>query len=149
MKMKNVLLCVSVAGIAFAVRSERGQTHPSGFLGLPTAWAPLETVGLGRQESELLFFDYRIGPVWAPSKELYQWAEFKCGDKSVLLSGTDRRVEGMGYGNAGFGHIALYAGKNQLRQPGSDLLGEVRLRIKNAGGPWNEPWPCDTAARRP
>ena len=134
LKGKAILLlsCAALAWGCFA----------GGLDGLPEAWAPFARGEAARQAVERLSFGYRTGPIWNQSKELYPWGEFASGDKSVLVCGSDSRVAGMGAGGAGFGHLALYAGKNEHRKPGQDFLGEFRIRIRE-GGPWNEPWKGD------
>ena len=115
---------------------------------LPEAWAPFEQGQPERRTPEFLSFPYRTGKPWAPSKETYAWAEFAAGDKSVLVGGTDARAQGMGAGGSGFGHLALYAGKNVKLKPGTDFLGEIRFRVKD-GGPWNESWKADRLVADP
>lgn len=114
----------------------------SATLALPEARAPFARGEFARREVETLTFDYRTGSPWNQSKKTYPWAEFVAGEKSVLLAGSDPRVAGLRDGGAGFGHVVLYAGKSLRRNPGSDILGEIRFRIKD-GGPWNEQWPTD------
>ena len=116
-------------------------------LPLPEAWAPFARTAPARREVKFAAFSYRTGKAWAPSKNAYPWAEFISGDKSVLIAGTDSRIAGMrppaeGVTANGFGHVVLYAGKRELRNPGEDCLGEIRFLVKN-GGAWNEAWPCD------
>ena len=136
MKLKVVFLSSACTGLSVV----------SCGAALPEAWAPFESVNPERREVEVLDFLYRTGPVWGPSKEQYRWVELKAGDKSVLLSGTDRRIPGMPNGGAGWGHFGFYARKNIVEKPGIELLGRIQFVLNTGNDPWDEPWPSDTVA---
>lgn len=126
----KVALCAAcaalVAGAAVAAASA-AEMRP-----LPVNLAPFEPTGKARQEIEVLYWNYKSW-AFAPDNEYLVWAELKAGDRSVLVSGEDKRIKigggnGVG-GNAttGFGRIGAYAGKRIAQKSGERLLWAVRL----------------------
>lgn len=75
---------------------------------------------------------------------LYDWAQFVCGDKSVLANGYDAALNWKW--QSGWGNIALYAGTSRTAKPGQELVVKLSLRIPSAKkplDPWTGPWPDD------
>lgn len=101
---------------------------------LPVARAPFETSGRARVVPELLSWNYKPW-AFAPPGVYHTWAEFRAGDRSVLLQGQDRRLvkyaeQGARRGTtAGFGLIGIYSGKGAAQTPGANLLAVIKMRV--------------------
>lgn len=133
-------VCCCFVGNAFEASAD---SSPPRVRPMPVARAPFETSGKARVAPELLTWNYKPW-AFAPEGVYHTWAEFRAGDRSVLLQGQDARLAkraGLSGWNttAGFGFIGVYSGKRSAQTPGKNLLAVVQMRIPgektNAGQP--------------
>lgn len=123
---KPMKILMVAGAMLLALRLHGGEGRP-----LPVVPAPFESISEGRTDARLLNWMYRT---WAFEKAnvWHHWAEFACGNRGVMLEGTDERLNKLGGGKwrgsvTGFGRIGVYAGKVSADRAGDSLLAAVFL----------------------
>ena len=136
MKRVSILsLAGLVAGVTFALSP------------LPVARAPFErSATCARCPVEFNTRSFGIAahlPRSTVQTNLYPWAEFRSGEKVVLVNGYDGRVKWND--QTGFGRIVFYQGLPCDEKPGREQVFTFALRVPSAKpplSPWDE-WPDD------